>query len=89
MLSNGLPNLKAAVGGGGGVGSARVTAAVAAAADRREKQVDIMRLSYNVRKHIDGQDTKYSPVDEQNGDIKLDNRDQELNFGEKGDEDDD
>ena len=53
MLSNGLPNLKAAVGGGG-VGSARVTAAVAAAADRREKQVDIMRLSYNVRKHIDG-----------------------------------
>ena len=52
MLGNGLPNLKAAVGGG--IGSAWVTAAVAAAADRREKQVDIMRLSYNVRKHIDG-----------------------------------
>lgn len=54
MLGNGVPNLKAATGHGT-VGSNRVTAAVAAAAaDRREKQVDIMRLSYNVRKHIDG-----------------------------------
>ena len=62
LVSNGVPNLKAATVAGG-VGSARVTAAVAAAADRWEKQIDIMRLSYNVRKHIDGQDTKYSPID--------------------------
>ena len=48
-----------------------------------------MRLSYNVRKHIDGEDTQYQPNEEKNKDVKLENRDQELNFGEKGDEDDD
>lgn len=60
-----------------------------ARAPSRKKDVDIMRLSYNVRKHIDGEDTQYQPNEEKNKDVKLENRDQELNFGEKGDEDDD
>ena len=42
-----------------------------------------------MRKHIDGEDTQYQPNEEKNKDVKLENRDQELNFGEKGDEDDD
>ena len=84
-----LQSPAAPVQGGATAMLGKAPAAPPVRAPSRKKDVDIMRLSYNVRKHMDGEDTQYQPNEEQNKDVKLENRDQELNFGEKGDEDDD
>jgi len=47
-----------------------------------EKQVDILRLSHNVRKNM-RQNNNYSQVEDNTSDFKLKNRDVELNFGKR------
>ena len=48
----------------------------------KAKQVDIIRLSHNVKKNMRQNDAYITYNEDPNSDIKLKNRDQELNFGQ-------
>ena len=48
----------------------------------KEKQIDIIRLSHNVKNNMNKPDN-YSQQEDHSSDIKLKNRDIELNFGKR------